>query len=338
MGINEIVDHYKLRTLANRIGLLKDNLFFERLLLQLNNYNLNYFKVENSLDNKVFSKNFNSFSIKAFKKLFKYDLSIDLEQKINGDQLGNNFIAKVKREFSENNSFSLSVSVKQKHPGLIYENFTSNYENINWTNSLKLVENKSVDLKISNPTLGDIDFNHSVIDNFFYVSVDSDLQEIMAPILSHYDGKIQYSSLRVKRSFNFGKWTIDNSIMYQSVNQNDDILNLPQFISRNTLYFKERIFKNTLSIQTGINFKIFSKYYANEYNPLISAFHIQKLKKIGGFPLFDFFFNAKIRQTKIFIIAEHINSSISGNSFYSTPESIYRDFGVRFGFKWNLFN
>jgi len=43
--------------------------------------------------------------------------------------------------------------------------------------------------------------------------------------------------------------------------------------------------------------------YANEYNPLISDFHIQNQKKIGSFPLFDFFFNAKIRQTKIFIIA-----------------------------------
>ena len=34
-GINEIVDHYKLRTLSNSFGLSKDNLFFERLLLSL---------------------------------------------------------------------------------------------------------------------------------------------------------------------------------------------------------------------------------------------------------------------------------------------------------------
>ena len=45
-------------------------------------------------------------------------------------------------------------------------------------------------------------------------------------------------------------------------------------------------------------------------------------EKIGSFPLFDFFFNAKIRQTKIFIIAEHINSSFTGNNFYSTPECL----------------
>ena len=337
-GNNNLIDHYKLRTLSNRFGLTKDNLFFDRLHLQLNNYNLNYFKVESGMDNKVFSKNFSSFSIKAFKNLYNFDLSIDLEQKINGDQLGNNFIAKLKREFSKNNWFNISLSLTQKHPGFIYENFISGYDNINWMQSLKLVENKSIDLKISNSVFGNINFNHSIIDNFFYVSTDQDSQEIMAPILNQYEGKIKYSSLKLEKSFDFGKWTLHNSIIYQMINQNEDILNLPQFMSRNTLFFSERIFRNTLAIQTGLNFKIFSKYYANEYNPLISDFHIQNQKKIGSFPLFDFFFNAKIRQTKIFIIAEHINSSFTGNNFYSTPESVYRDFGVRFGFKWNLFN
>ena len=98
------------------------------------------------------------------------------------------------------------------------------------------------------------------------------------------------------------------------------------------------MFKENYVFETNVNSAWVVSQYANEYNPLISAFHVQSQKKIGGFPLFDFFFNAKIRQTKIFVIAEHINSSISGNSFYSTPESVYRDFGVRFGFKWNLFN
>ena len=63
-----------------------------------------------------------------------------------------------------------------------------------------------------------------------------------------------------------------------------------------------------------ISLKIFSKFYANEYNPLLSTFHIQSLKKIGGYPLLDFFINAKIRQTRIFLKAEHFNSSISSGN------------------------
>ena len=166
-------------------------------------------------------------------------------QKINGDQLGNNFIAKLKREFSKNNWFTISLSLTQKHPGFIYENFISGYDKINWTQSLKLVENKSINLKISNSVFGNINFNHSIIDNFFYVSTDQDSQEIMAPILNQYEGKIKYSSLKLEKSFDFGKWTLDNSIIYQMIDQNDDILNLPQFMSRNTLFFSERIFRNT---------------------------------------------------------------------------------------------
>ena len=73
-GNNNLIDHYKLRTLSNRFGLIKDNLFFDRLHLQLNNYNLNYFKVESGMDNKVFSKT--KLVFKAFKNLYNFDLSI----------------------------------------------------------------------------------------------------------------------------------------------------------------------------------------------------------------------------------------------------------------------
>ena len=88
------------------------------------------------------------------------------------------------------------MSLTQKHPGFIYENFISGYDNINWMQSLKLVENKSIDLKISNSVFGNINFNHSIIDNFFYVSTDQDSQEIMVPILNQYGGKIKHSSLK----------------------------------------------------------------------------------------------------------------------------------------------
>ena len=52
--------------------------------------------------------------------------------------------------YPKNNWFNISLSLTQKHPGFIYENFISGYDNINWMQSLKLVENKSIDLKISN--------------------------------------------------------------------------------------------------------------------------------------------------------------------------------------------
>ena len=69
----------------------------------------------------------------------------------------------------------------------------------------------------------------------------------------------------------------------------------------------------------------------NGYDPVLAEFYTQNDKSLGGFPRLDFFINAKIKQTRIYLKAEHFNSSLTGYNFYSTPNVIYRDFGIRFG-------
>ena len=64
---------------------------------------------------------------------------------------------------------------------------------------------------------------------------------------------------------------------------------------------------------------------------------IQNNKLIGNFPRIDFFINAKIQQTRLYLKAEHINSSLTGYDYYSAPSYPYRDFSVRFGLVWNFF-
>ena len=60
--------------------------------------------------------------------------------------------------------------------------------------------------------------------------------------------------------------------------------------------------------------------------------------RIGEFPRFDFFFNAKIQQTRVFIKVEHLNSSFTGYDYYSDPFNPYRDMSVRLGLVWNFFS
>jgi hypothetical protein len=82
----------------------------------------------------------------------------------------------------------------------------------------------------------------------------------------------------------------------------------------------------------------FTNYLANDYNPVIGEFFIQDKKAIGNYPNLDFFVNARIQRTRIFLKAEHFNSAFTGNNFYSSPSYPYRDFTVRFGVIWNFFN
>jgi len=75
----------------------------------------------------------------------------------------------------------------------------------------------------------------------------------------------------------------------------------------------------------------------NAYDPLLSEFYVQNNKLIGNFPRIDFFINAKIQQTRLYLKAEHINSSLTGYDYYSAPSYPYRDFSIRFGLVWNFF-
>ena len=98
------------------------------------------------------------------------------------------------------------------------------------------------------------------------------------------------------------------------------------------------MFKRALFLQTGINFKYFTKYNMNAYDPVLAEFYVQNDQDLGGFPLLDLFFNAKIRQTRIFFKWEHFNSVFtSKNEYFSAPGYPYRDAVIRFGLVWDFF-
>lgn len=127
-------------------------------------------------------------------------------------------------------------------------------------------------------------------------------------------------------------------MQYQQTIQEDAILNVPQLITRNTLYFSDHVFNNALFFQTGVVFNYFSKYYADEYHPVIGDFMIQNQVKIGAFPMIDFFLNAKVKTAQFYLNVEHFNAPFTGYRYYNTPSYPYKDLIFRLGVKWNFFN
>lgn len=160
--------------------------------------------------------------------------------------------------------------------------------------------------------------------------------QIVAP--TQYSGTINYLSFKLSKEFKFGKFAFDNTVLYQKVGQDEAVLNVPELVTRNTIYFTDYFFKKALFLQTGVSFHYFTSYYANDYNPVIAEFFVQKEKQIGNYPVLDFFVNAKIQRTRIYFKVEHLNSSLTGNSFYSAPNNPYRDMTIRFGLTWNFFD
>ena len=121
------------------------------------------------------------------------------------------------------------------------------------------------------------------------------------------------------------------------MSQENQVLNLPEFVTRNTLYFSSDVFDKAMFIQTGVTLKYFTKYTMDAFQPLLGEFYIQNREEIGNFPMLDVFINARVRRTRIYLKAEHLNTIWSQEyNYYSAPNYPYRDFVIRFGVVWNF--
>jgi hypothetical protein len=338
-----INDKTQIKTMSNKFYTYLSSKFFGNIKVSYLNYNYNYLTNALSSSELGFNENENSISFELENTIFNHELRGKLEKNLFGDRLGDliNIVL-----VSQNKSFnySLGFNTLNKHPGLYFELFESNYSEIRWANKLNSVKINNINLEFNSRTFGSLNFDFTKIDNFTYFDLkdkstlndDQDLKII--PKVNQHTNSINYLKLKWQKEFKFGKFGLDNTFIFQNVDQDQNILNLPNYIFRNTIYFSDHVFKRAMFLQTGLTFKYFSKYYANEYNPLISSFHVQNDKKIGNFPMIDVFVNARIKRTRLFLKAEHINSTITGNNFYSTPSYPYRDFIIRFGLIWNFFN
>jgi hypothetical protein len=247
-----------------------------------------------------------------------------------------NFDAKLEYQLDEKNEFVFQYQLISKIPDHIYNLNQSSYFSYNWSNDFKNEKINNIEATAKTQWI-DVSLQLSTFDDHLYFSQDTSPVRTQLISPKQYSKTINYISVKASKEFKWWKLALDNTLLYQQADQEDAILNVPQFVTRNTLYFTDYFFKKALYLQTGFTFNYFSKYYANDYNPVITEFFVQNDREIGAFPMLDFFVNARIRQTRIFFKLEHLNSGFTGNRYYNAPNYPYRDFMIRFGLVWNFF-
>jgi len=213
----------------------------------------------------------------------------------------------------------------------------SSYLNYNWYNFGNFSNENSQQFNISfiSDKILDATARYRTIDNYTFFAF-SDLENGVKPLQANTS--VSHFEVDLDKKIEVGKFSLDNKIRFQKVVNGEGVLNIPDLIVRNSLYYSNGFFKkDALFLQTGIVFNYFTEYFADAYDPVLAEFYTQNEDKIGNFPRIDFFINAKIRQTRIFLKAEHLNSAFTGYNYFSAPNYPYRDFNIRFGLIWNFF-
>lgn len=313
---NFFVDDFFSNYYYNQILILDDQTVPASLSRRIDSYGGKYDYQKNKWNGKfLFTRSFTNQSLSDLDAIMQYELN-------------------------EETLLSFQYRNLNKLPNDNYNLYQSSYVNYNWSNDFKNEKINSLIVN-ANSSWVNLSVQYSTFNDHLYfadVSTAEQIalrQQIIAP--AQYSNTINYLSVKASNEFKFGKFALDNTILYQKVDQSDFILNVPEFLTRNTLYFSQDMFRKALFFQTGITFNYFTNYYGNEYNPVIGEFFVQNQKEIGNYANFDFFFNARIQRTRIYFTLEHFNSSLSGYNFYSSSNNPYSDFIIRFGLVWNFF-
>ena len=340
----EINDKILLNSMNLQAGLIYNSDIFGKINLGLryvsDKYSLENYQIDQYIDNTQSINSKTTFITAEYSKLFsKIELNAKTENFIFGDNKSNMFSSSIKLQLKNNNSFTANYKLFSSVPNYNFLLHRSNYENYNWNNQFDNTITNSISLGLNLNEIIDLDVDlisvkkHIQFEKTVNDFTDSGEFSIL-PV--QHNGNLDIIKLQLGRKINFGKFSIDSKLLFQK-SLSDDIINLPQIVSRNTVYFSTDMFKKALFLQTGFGVKYFSKFYMNGYDPLLSELYIQNEKEIGEFPIIDFFINAKIQQTRLYFKFEHFNSSFTGYNYYSAPNYPYRDFSFRFGLVWNFF-
>ncbi|PSG86577.1 putative porin [Aurantibacter aestuarii] len=336
---NFLFDRVKLEELYNELNLSYTNNVIGKVFFNAShtNYNYGYDKIlisptetiPNRLKGDVFAV-----GAKYFKTINQLNLKAEIGANVSGDFSGNFILAEAHFSLNEDITLKASLNNNTVAPNYNMQFYQSDYNEYNWKNNLNTIKTQQLEFGVLSNKWVNVNLQVTNINDYVYFSKATDSSQI--EVFQNPEA-IRYLKLQVQKEFKYRNFALDNTIEFQTVDDPNNSINVPEIITRNTLYYSNHVFKKAMFLQTGITFKYFTKYNMDAYSPLLSEFYVQNNEEFGAFPLIDFFVNAKIRQTRIYLKAEHLNSSFTGRDYFSAPGYPYRDFTVRFGLVWDFF-
>ncbi len=266
----------------------------------------------------------------------KFNVEGGAQVNVVGDFDGYNIYGSIGYDITEDASLNASVLSNSRPAGYNHLLYQSNYVNYIWHNApvYNNVKTNTLAGQLTSKKWANLDFSASTISDYAYFGL-SETDSLVTSKQS--EESFNHLKITANREFKYKKFALDATVTLQNVSGAEGVLNVPDVVTRGSLYFSDRLFKRALLLQTGVTFNYFTSYNLNAYDPVLAEFYVQNEQQFGDFPLIDVFVNMKVRQTRIFIKAEHINSGFTGNNFFSAPGYPYRDFNLRFGLVWNFF-
>ncbi len=266
---------------------------------------------------------------------------------VQGEVSGNLLEGEVRLRLAKDLTVGGNAHLSSRQPSFNALLMQSDYLNFNWNNTETFDKQQVQQLEgfLESRRFGNLTASVTRMQNYTYFATQATPEQYAERLATasvvpfQETDPVTYLKVNYDKEVRFLRYFgLRTRFQYQTVTQSNQVVNVPEFISRTSLYWGKDIFRKAMYLHTGVTVKYFPRYNMDGYHPLLGEFFVQNQEEIGGFPMVDIFVNAKVRQTRIFFKLEHLNSSFSENNFFSAPGYPYRDFVIRFGVVWNFFS
>lgn len=167
-----------------------------------------------------------------------------------------------------------------------------------------------------------------VVNNYLYFDQNGTPVQTTAPL--------QVTQFLVRENIQWGSLRFDNTVALQQPNR-EDVLRLPKWFSKNSLYFSGKVFKKRMLLNTGVDFRINSEFRPDGYHPLSWQFHLQDSLTQKPYPWIDLFVAFKVQSFRGFIRYENCATWWNKSEvFYQTARHAQPFGALRFGIAWRF--
>jgi len=124
----------------------------------------------------------------------------------------------------------------------------------------------------------------------------------------------------------------------KAIGPSANLFRLPSLLANSKLYYARTTEEDNAALETGIDVHWKATYKADAYDPVIQQFYLQDEFNVFSYPVFDLFFNFRIKSFHAFVKVSHVNEYWFSPGYFVTPLYPGQRRALDIGIYWLFFD
>ncbi|MEJ5053328.1 putative porin [Sphingobacterium sp. MYb382] len=228
---------------------------------------------------------------------------------------------------------------QNKSPEMIFDRV--NYTYHQWEHNFDKTKTQNLSFAYQNKLIGfSGKAEYFLIDKYLYFkevdNPDNDelLQRLITPTAS---GKLNLLKVTVGQNFKFGRFHLDNLVVYQKSNA-EDILAVPEIYTWHSFYYNNKLY-NVMDFRLGVDGRFNTPFRSPSYAINVGQFYNDNAGiKYSTYPVMDLWVTGNIKRVNIFLSYNFVNQMVYPKGYYTVRRYPMQDANIRFGVSWKFYD